>query len=94
MAEGLQVWDESNNLILDLADRLTRRVGVVNTGTTAGSVNVPEFSDGTGEPFWIVLPLSSTLNNLPTVTRSGNTLSWNFASGTSAQAALIYYGLY
>lgn len=60
---------------VDLSSRITKRLGVFSTGTSAGSIVVPGFSDGT--PWWAWLVEYDFINfPFPTITIVGNTLSW------------------
>lgn len=90
MPAGLQVWDASGQLVIDLANRLTRIIGMVDTGGTSGSISVPGFSQGT--PFYAVVPLNAYLDSYQLTARAsvtGNTLSW-----TSGVSSRIIYGVY
>lgn len=82
MPVGLQTWNESGVLMLDLTHRLGRVYDTWSTGTTNGSRVVPGLADG-GEPFVFVEDNSADLSNatpyaLPNVTISGTTVSWSF----------------
>ena len=98
MANGLRIRDRNTGQItLEITDRLTRVLGRVNSGTSNGSINVPEFLGNS--PFSIVLETAQQafdLGRTPTVTISGATLSWTFQGTASrpAQPATIVYGLY
>lgn len=108
MPAGIQTFDASGNLILDLTDRITRLIGSVVTGTVAGSIVVPEFSQGT--PFFAVVDTgvlsggwdytgSGTAPMVPTI--SGTTLSWDrprnapgAAYHSNPRSVTIFYGVY
>lgn len=53
MPAGLQVFDSSGNLVLDVTDRLCMIVGEFKTGTSDGSFSVP---NGKGDPFFYITP--------------------------------------
>lgn len=87
MPTGLQCWDESGALTVDLTSRMTRLLGSVNQGT-AGSRQEPALAQGI--PF--VLPILDQ-NGLmypefaPVPTISGTTITW-------VAAANFYFGTY
>lgn len=100
MPQGLQAWDASSVLTVDITDRLTRIIGSVRV-TAPGSMTVAEFSQGT--PFVIALPERSVLangiqpnGNALRATVSGTTLSWNSAGGgaTVYVPTNILFGVY
>lgn len=82
MPQGLQIWDENGNLILDATTKIARIYQTFASGTANGSVNVPELGDG-GEPFAFVednsadLPLAQVYC-YPNVNIVGTTVSWQF----------------
>jgi hypothetical protein len=89
--QGLQVYDASSNLILDVTDSLGTVLGTVSTGTTSGSVTDANFANGT--PFWAHLPLATNYLSLPPdITFSGTTLTWTFTGGGTSST--IIYGVY
>jgi hypothetical protein len=100
MAYGFQCFNAQGQLIVDITDRLTRIIGEVYTGTSNGSINVPEFSLG-GTP-WVFIQQDNTNNNQFQGRRqvrasvSGTTLSWTFEGLTKwpANPATIQYGVY
>jgi hypothetical protein len=94
MPQGLQVWDASGNLILDLTDRLGRILGISTlTPPTDGSVINADFATGT--PFWACVPVSSGRAPVPNVSFSGTTLSWDFVAGISyGPSYRLIYGVY
>ncbi len=56
MGQGLQVWDASGNLVLDIGDRLTRFVDVIAVAVGAsGTVQLPP-----GTPWWYSVVTSGT----------------------------------
>ena len=96
MPVGLQIWDAAGNIVLDTNYRTARRLGSVVTGTSNGSLSIPDLVQG--QPFFISEPL---LNNvayyvLPNVTISGTTLSWSFPSQypSSRNSMSITYGVF
>lgn len=100
MAVGLRVWDSSGNLKVDISDRLLRFLGypIIAGEGTSGSVVVDGFLTGT--PFWLAAPYNSGGTAYwpgdklipPTVSVSGNTLSYTINVGLGTQ--IIQYGVY
>jgi len=83
MFAGLQVFDDSGNIIFDLTDRVGRVLGVVriNAGES-GSIALPNYDSG--QPFASFQRDSSTINGVvgqfvpavPVVYVSGTVISW------------------
>lgn len=94
MPQGVQVWDASGNLIIDITQRLGRVLGVATlTSPTDGSVTDAGF--GTGTPFWACIPVATGRALVPDLSISGNTLSWDFLTGYSyAPTYRLIYGVY
>ncbi|MCY1378612.1 hypothetical protein D9M69_662630 [compost metagenome] len=83
--------------MLDTSVRMGTIIGTVNTGTSNGSLSVPDVAKGT--PFFFVNcpsePGAASL--LPTVYFSGTTLVWSFLGGTSYSTNFsvnVIYGFY
>lgn len=103
MAQGLQCFDASGNLILDVTDRLTKILGSFTTGIVAGSLVDANLALGT---FWYVMNpyvAGGNYNFLDKqwlVSCSGTTLSWtpmpdpDGGSRKEALSAFIHYGVY
>ncbi len=93
--QGLRIWDEGGNLILDTNDRIGRIIGIYTiTGGVDGSITNSEFATGT--PFWQLIPVVSYVSLYPEITSSGSTISWAFdpdRSWTGFDNKLIY-GVY
>lgn len=85
MPQGLQIWDASGNLVVDLTDHFGRLIGYQNV-SSSGSFSSSEFSKGT--PFYLYLP-SNYNQNYPSIFFSGNTLNWT----GSSFSGVIYYGV-
>lgn len=74
---------------VDLSSRITKQLGIISTGNSAGSIVVPGFSGGS--PWWSWIPdIEFVTFNLPSITVSGNTLSWS----TPPRSISIVYGIY
>lgn len=80
MSAGLQIWDANGVLVLDLTDRLTRKMGEIQIAAgSASSVQVPQPS--TGQLWFAFSPdqNQSFITWLPTITTAGNqTISWHY----------------
>lgn len=87
MPAGLRVWNSSGNLTVSLDTRIAKFLGIIQA-TSAGSVVVPEFAQGT--PFIMAMPRSNGVNIFSGGgggTISGTTLTWQTNSS-------FYYGIY
>lgn len=92
MPAGLEVWDAQSRLMVSITDRFTRFIGQIPLANNhgAGSIQVPEFSRGTG--FVNILAVGGLpITALPATSASisGNTLSW-----TSGTECVLIYGVY
>jgi hypothetical protein len=94
MGVGLQVWDAAGNLVVDTTTRVGKILGVTTlTGGVAGSVVDSRFGFGVG--FWRVVPLTNYAVAMPTLSLSGDTLSWTWPNGGSgSQGYSLVYGVY
>lgn len=100
---GFRVRDKlTGNIIVDITDRLTRVIGLFNSGSSAGSISVPGFALGAG---WAAvlesqLPPSSpsTLYSYPIISINGTMLSWSFPNYQGQSITImpcdIIYGVY
>lgn len=100
---GMRVRDRTTQAItLDISDRLTRVIGVINSGTSPGSISVPGFANGAG---WVATleqpetnPSTSAVFRYPKGTISGTTLSWDFPAPSGSTSEIIpcdlMYGVY
>ena len=86
MPQGLQIWDESGNLVVDVSDRLMRSLSTINTGNSDGSVSVTGGTQGTAVGVALTEPMSGTT---PTVTSSGNTISWTFNGAAAGERRAV-----
>jgi hypothetical protein len=94
MPQGLQVYNASGQLLVDLTDRLSRLLGIATlTNPTDGNLTDAGFATGT--PWWVCLPISGGSVSTPAVSIAGNVLSWDFdASGNYATTYKLIYGVY
>ncbi len=93
MAQGLQVFDENGTSILNTNDKVARFHGSVDIGSSAGSITVSSLSQGNGNIFYMVICNSASFWDRPTVSISGNVISWSASSSSTGQTRL-YYGTY
>ncbi|RAU39246.1 hypothetical protein [Pseudomonas sp. RIT411] len=101
MPEGIQVFDESGNIVLDTNDRLTRYLGFHQPTTPNGAIDIPQFGDpGNRRPWYTLLRIGAPeIGNLalyenPTIIIQGSTLTW-YSRGTAggdARHCLIIWG--
>lgn len=94
MDAGLQLWDPSGVLVVDITSRLTR-LGYVGVVSANGSDTNGLY--GQGNLFYTAIPVATTFNganfgNRPSITVSGTTVSWNFP--INSQSCLIIIGVY
>ena len=91
MPQGLQIWDSSGNLVFDTNTAAGRVLGIADiTATTSGSASNAGFATGTA--FWFFqTKTTSYFTEVPSITLSGTTLSWDNTSGTNA---FLMYGVY
>jgi hypothetical protein len=94
MVAGLRIKDENGHVILEVTDRLQRKIGEVAIPTGAsGSVTVTG-----GDPWYYVASNGSTGSSgseyAPVVTISGGTISWapNTAAGLGQVPVVLVYG--
>nr|DAZ15045.1 MAG TPA: hypothetical protein [Caudoviricetes sp.] len=92
MAQGLQVFDDNENCILDVTDRLCRLLGSHATGTAQGSFTVTGLSGNKLFAFLVgtKAPCDLTIN--------GGTISWQYGSPAilynMSLNGVIIYGSY
>lgn len=74
MPSGVQIWDSSGNLIVDITDRLMRIHATVSISSANSSGSTTVSTLGQGD--FIYFFLTSTLGGSPTISLSGTTVSW------------------
>lgn len=101
MAAGLQCWDASGNLIVDITSRLPRFVGSASLAGGNSSVTDAKLAGGT---VWFAFQPDQIwgFQNMdvsrPIFSVSGNTISWTYSGGATAQniqiTGTLFYGIY
>lgn len=100
MPQGLQVFDEKGHCTLDVTTRITKYLGMVDTGLAqSGSLVNPLLKEG---ELW-VLPLMMEMQSgtyekvdIVDIWRSGDTLHWDFSGEPTDTRVgwLFLYGIY
>jgi hypothetical protein len=98
---GLQTWDSTGRLTVDMTMHISQMQGSVDTGGVNGSIAIP--GPGAGKvQFFIVVPLQDLQlekGKKPGVTLSGGVLSWAYSYSTNGWGYFsancrIFYGYY
>lgn len=100
MAFGMQIFDPSGILKVDISDRLLRFLGTIIVGPGPASGSVTDDGFLTGTPFWFSTMHSANSSSfwpgeglLPAdVSFSGNLMSWSLVNGRPTTR--IQYGVY
>lgn len=94
MPQGLQCWDASGNLILDLTDRITRVLGQVNIAAGAsGYITDARFATGT--MWWQVVGASGAQaahTLVLTADPANNRIA--YVPGAYSKGATVIYGVF
>lgn len=75
MTAGLQIFNADGSLQMDIGSRTLRLITALDVSTATGSTTQPNLS--TGVALVGVIPVDY-MKKTPTITRSGNTVSWDF----------------
>lgn len=91
MAQGLQVWDASGNLILDATTRVGKILGVVDVIAGVNS-SVTNAGFALGQFFFVLTPLATYSTFRPTMAFNAgtNTLSWDWQGRPGVNCKLVY----
>ncbi len=89
----LELWSSSGVLLFSAGMRIARQLGEFYTGTTSGSVNVPQLADTANS--WFLVTAASGGANYPMIKRNGAVISWSFVEEPNTQRAnmLILWGV-
>jgi biopolymer transport protein ExbD len=102
MPQGLQVFDENGNVVVNVTDRLVKYLGVVQINGTNGSITNDELSDG---DLWYYplniktpppTPSIHTEYHMPTITKNGKNILWDYGSYPADKrlSMVLLYGVY
>lgn len=107
MPQGLQVFDASGNIKLNVQDRLCKHLGTFDTGTANGRINDSRVDAGTVwiVPYYSELPDSYNIADIgwgvdmarmfPQFTQVSGGISWTFPTQTNWKVRQkCYYGIY
>ena len=90
MPAGIQVWDDTGVMVIDISDRLARTLASFNVFSGPGNIAAPGISTGT--PWAYVASTSTSANGLPVV--SFDTVNERIIWTNAAQPCKITYGVY
>ncbi|WP_438391069.1 hypothetical protein [Caballeronia sp. DA-9] len=101
MAAGIQCWDASGNLVIDITGRLQRIIGSASLAGGNGSVTDARLAGGT---IWFAFQPSQIwgFQNMdvsrPIFSVAGTTISWTYSGGATTQniqiQGIMFYGIY
>ncbi|MGE8688634.1 MAG: hypothetical protein ACN6PJ_15940 [Achromobacter sp.] len=80
MPAGLETYGPNGATLVSYTSKIGRQLGSVNTGTSNGSVYLPELAQGIP---WIATlsPGGGPFQSTPAIAMSGYTISWTFVEG-------------
>ena len=93
MPAGLQIFDENEHLIFDLANNTSYVLGTANTGAQDGSISDEKITART----WVVVLSCPTDGQVPYFSATKGILSWQFLGGDhspSPKNVTFMYGAY
>jgi len=100
MSQGLQVWDDSGNLVFSDEFFAIRILGSITTGVSNGSIYIPELAEDPSPAFVFSTEAPANLSVFtitPDVSVSGATISWVFnasSTGIFKRVSMkVYYGV-
>lgn len=91
MALGLQIWNSSGQLTLQVSDSLTKYVGTFNLAQNASNGSATYAALAGGRPFSVCWRTSTspTMYIVPLITFSGTTVYWTYPGGATASRAAV-----
>lgn len=98
MAQGMQVFDANGKIRVDVTSRLQKYLGKFKIDGTqsSGSIINSELVNGDLWYFFLAstpnFTAKDTPRSVPTITKSGDTLTWKFSNG--AIPCTLVYGVY
>ena len=93
MPQGLQIFDASANIVLDVSSNLTRYIGYVDTNKINGSISNSLFLNS--RPWYQKVRLSSEWGpDYLTVSFNGDIMTWTYNNPSIVYNIRIFYGVY
>ena len=106
--QGLQVFDENGNVVVDTSERITKYLGSFTVPTDADSGTVANSEIGDGDLWYAMVIDSSTPGSVPTggdviysypvITKGDGVLYWNYPHSQTSYykryGVTIHYGVY
>ena len=101
--QGLQVFDENGNTIVDTSERLTKYLGTftVPTDAVSGEIINPEIGDG---ELWYTIKIEGlsgyhpyqdgVVTSYPRITKGDGKILWSYPSSAARFGAVVHYGVY
>lgn len=93
MPAGLQIFDENEHLIFDLANNTSYVLGTANTGAQDGSISDAKITART----WVIVVSCPANGQIPFFTVTQGKISWQFLGATKAPSpknVTFMYGVY
>lgn len=89
----LELWSSSGVLLFSAGMRIARQLGEFYTGTSSGSVSIPQLADPASS--WYLATVAGGETNNPDIRRNGSVISWSFIDNPQAERAnmLILWGV-
>ena len=100
--QGLQVFDENGNVVVDITERITKYLGSFTVPTDADSGTVANSEIGDGDLWYAMVIDSSTPSSVPTggdvIYSYPGVLYWNYPHSQTSYykryGVTIHYGVY
>lgn len=106
--QGLQVFDENGNVVVDITERITKYLGSFTVPTDADSGTITNSEIGDGDLWYAMVIDSSTPSSVPTggdviysypvITKGDGVLYWNYPHSQTSYykryGVTIHYGVY
>lgn len=94
MAQGLQCWDSSGRLVVDLGDYNMRFMGTASLSIAAGTTNVWTVNfNGCRTVGWLIVPLTTPFSEFYCVPQN-NSFSVRYTPTGGIQAQTLNFELY
>lgn len=97
MPAGLECYADNGTPTLSVTDRITKILGMFETNSVDGSINVPEFGLGKAWARGITYSTGTTNDTGAVVSIVGTNLSWSYPPGppnNTKRNTKIIYGIY